>query len=324
MKQILIAGGTGFLGQVLTRHFHRKGWQVTILTRQLNAQNLTLKTQHPLYRLTHWDGKTLGPWTSEIEQADVLINLCGKSVNCRYHKRNKRQILTSRIEPTNVLAKAIHQAKNPPAVWLNASSSTIYAHSLETPMTERDGKLGEGFSVEICKAWEKAFFALDLPHTRRVALRSSMALGHASNSVYPILKRITRLGMGGRMSTGNQMVSWIHQEDFARAVEFAIQNETIEGTLNLTAPAPVTNATFMKSFRKALHVPFGLAHYKPLLEIAAWFMRTETELTLKSRYIHPTKLLKNRFVFKYPFIDEALENLTQSKQAFDLQPIPQQ
>lgn len=316
MKRILIAGGTGFLGQKLARHFTSKGWQVAILTRS----NRIPDTGRPV----RWNGKTIGPWTTEIEKADILINLCGKSVNCRYHKRNKLEILTSRIEPTAVLAEAIHRANNPPVVWLNASSSTIYAHSLDTPMTESDGDLGEGFSVGICKAWEKEFFAKELPRTRRVALRSSMALGHAANSVYPILKRITRFGMGGRMSSGKQMVSWIHEEDFARAVEFAIQDETIEGALNLTAPAPVKNAVFMKGFRDALHIPFGLNHYKPLLEIAAWLIRTETELTLKSRYVYPAKLLEKRFVFKYPFIDEALENLVQCKKSGELQPALQQ
>lgn len=308
MKKIVIAGGTGFLGQVLARYFTRKNWQVAILARDGQAPVLA-------GQLVVWDGKTLGPWTAALQDAYAVVNLCGKSVDCRYHARNRKQILDSRTGPTRVLAQAIQQLKNPPSVWLNAASATVYRHSLDTPMDETEGEFGDGFSVNICRAWEEAFFEKKLPRTRRVALRTSMVLGHGKNSVYPVLARIARWGLGGKLSTGNQMVSWIHEADFARAVEFAIDNEEIAGPLNVTAPAPVRNSVFMRALREAIDIPFGCPHYKPMLEIAAWLMRTETELTLKSRFVVPKKLLRSRFVFYYPFIDEALAQLAQKRAA---------
>ncbi len=306
MKKLIIAGGTGFLGQALARHFARKNWQVTILTRDTHAPTRA-------GRLVAWDGKTLGPWTDELENAHALINLCGKSVDCRYHQRNREEILESRLQPTRVLEKALQTLKHPPAVWLNAASATIYRHSLDTPMDEASGEIGDGFSVDVCQAWEEAFFKENLPQTRRIALRTSMVLGYGKNSVYPILSKIARCGMGGKLSTGNQMVSWIHETDFVRAIEFAIDDEDIAGPLNLTAPAPVRNHVFMRALREAIGIPFGIPHFKPLLEIAAWLMRTETELTLKSRFVIPAKLLRHRFVFYYPFVDEAFADLVQRK-----------
>lgn len=305
MKKLIIAGGTGVLGQALARHFTRKNWQVVILTRNASAPTLA-------GRLVAWDGETLGPWTSELEGAQALVNLCGKSVNCRYHARNRSEILNSRIQPTRVLAEALQFLKRPPNVWLNAASATIYRHSFDTPMDEKTGEIGDGFSVGICKAWEAAFFAANLPATRLVALRTSMVLGYAKNSVYPILARLARFGLGGKLSHGTQMTSWIHETDFARAVEFAVNDEDIHGPLNITAPAPVTNNVFMSTLRKTLGVPFGLPHFKPLMEIAAWLVRTETELTLKSRFAVPATLLQHRFVFYYPFIDEALASLAKA------------
>lgn len=306
MKKIAIAGGTGFLGQNLAKHFTRKGWQVVILTRNpaTHVENA---------RLVAWDGQTSGPWIEELAGATAVINLCGKSVNCRYTDQNKKAILESRIQPTLTLAKAIAKLQTPPEVWLNAASATTYRHSLDQPMDDYTGEHGTGFSVEVCKAWEAAFFATDLPKTRRVALRTSMVLGHAKNSVYPILARIAHFGMGGKFGRGDQMVSWIHEIDFTRAIEFILDNGEIAGAINVTAPAPVRNAVFMRTLREALKVPFGLPHSIPMLEIAAWLMRTETELTLKSRYAIPAKLLEQRFLFRYPFIDEALAQLATNK-----------
>lgn len=306
MKKLVIAGGTGFLGQALARHFARKGWAVVILTRKPPAENLAGKC-------VTWDARTLGPWTQELKDATALINLCGKSVNCRYHARNRHKILQSRTQPTNVLARALQNAKTPPLVWLNAASATIYRHSLDTPMNEETGELGTGFSVEVCKAWEKCFFTPELHSVRRVALRTSMVLGHDKNSVYPILSRLARFGLGGKLGNGQQHVSWIHEQDFVRAVEFVVNDEGICGTVNLTAPAPVRNTVFMDTLRRTLGVPIGIPQLKPMLEIAAWLIRTETELTLKSRFVVPEKLLQHRFVFNYPFVDEALAALAQSQ-----------
>ncbi len=307
MKKLIIAGGTGFLGQALARHFARKNWQVVILTRDTHAPAL-------IGRLVAWDGESLGPWTEELENATALVNLCGKSVNCRYNQTNRNKILESRTRPTRVLTEALQAAKNPPSVWLNAASATTYRHSLDKPMDDYTGEHGHGFSVEVCRAWEAAFFATDLPTTRRVALRTSMVLGHGKNSVYPILARLARFGLGGKISHGHQMVSWIHETDFVRAIEFIIDNEEFAGAINITAPAPVRNAVFMRSLRETVGMPFGIPHFKIFLEMAAWLMRTETELTLKSRYAIPAKLLEQRFLFQYPFVDEALADLAREKQ----------
>lgn len=304
MKKIIIAGGAGFLGQVLACHFQKKNWEVVVLSR-------TTTTQLKAGRLVIWDGRSLGPWTNELEGSDVLVNLSGKSVDCRYTARNRSEILSSRIDPTHVLNQSLQNLNQAPKVWLNAASATIYRHSIDEPMDEATGELGDGFSVQVCKNWESEFFKAELPKTRRVALRTSMVLGHGKNSVYPVLARIARLGIGGKMSSGKQMVSWIHETDFARAVAFAIEEEDIEGPLNVTAPAPVANSVFMRTLREAVRVSIGLPSFRPLLELAAWILRTETELTLKSRYAIPTKLLQHRFVFNYPFLDAALTQLSQ-------------
>ncbi len=305
MKKLVIAGGTGFLGQALAQRFIRLGWDVVILTRAKDAGDA-------YGRAVHWDGRTLGPWVAELEGAYALANLCGKSVNCRYTPRNRELILRSRIDPTNVLAKALQAAKKTPSVWLNASSATLYRESFDQPMDDESETYGQGFSEDVCLAWEKAFFAPELPDTRRVALRTSMVLGNGKNSVLPTLARLARFGLGGRMSGGQQMVSWIHEVDFVRAVAFAIEEEDLEGPLNISAPAPATNAVFMRTLRSILGVPLGLPHVKPLLELGAMLLRTETELVLKSRFVTPTRLLKHRFLFRYPFLDEAMANLLSS------------
>lgn len=302
MKTIVIAGGTGFLGQALARFFTERGWQVKILTRHANA---TLKHGTTI----NWDACVIGPWIHELEGTDALVNLCGRSVNCRYHARNRATILDSRLATTELLANAIEKLDTPPPVWLNAASATIYRHSLDTAMTEDAGELGDGFSVDVCRAWENAFFAPRLPRTRRIALRTSMVLGHAKNSVYPVLRRITRCGMGGRFGDGKQMMSWIHHRDFVRAVHFLIEEADLEGPVNITAPAPVTNSVFMKTLRESLGIPFGVPHFCACMELAAFLARTETELILKSRFAFPEKLLSHRFVFNFPFLDEALADL---------------
>lgn len=308
MKTLVIAGGTGFLGQALARHFVRKNWTVKILTRHPDKPILAGE-------LIKWDANSDGPWVGELENATALINLCGESVNCRYHARNREAILNSRTEPTRVLASALRSVVNPPKIWLNAASATIYRHSVDKPMDEDTGEHGTGFSVTVCEEWERAFFEPELPRVRRCALRTSMVLGQAKNSVYPILARLAKCGLGGKLSSGKQLVSWIHEKDFVRAVEFVIENEDIAGPVNITAPAPVRNSVFMGLIRKSLGISFGIPHFKPLLEIAAWLLRTETELTLKSRYVVPNILLRNRFVFHYPFLDEALYHLAHSTQS---------
>ncbi|MEY2924092.1 MAG: hypothetical protein RLZZ337_640 [Bacteroidota bacterium] len=295
--RIVIAGGSGFMGDYLKQRFEEDNNNVTILTRNPNAQENV-----------YWDGKTIGEWTTTLENADVLINLAGKSVDCRYTKRNKNLIFSSRLESTAILGKAISSAQNPPKLWINSSTATIYEHSLYDGNTEAVGEIGSGFSVEVAKAWEKTFFDCFCQSTRQVALRTAIVLGNKGGAFVPF-KRLVKLGLGGKMSSGRQMVSWVHQEDVYRAILFVMANHNIEGVLNLSSPSPVTNGEFMQALRKEVVVPFGLPHFKPMLEIAAFFMRTETELLLKSRYVLPERLLILGFKFKYNRLEDAIKSL---------------
>jgi len=295
--KIIIAAGTGFLGKNLEKYFIEKGDQVYILTRNPKRENET-----------HWDAKTLGEWKNYIENAEVLINLTGKSVDCRYTEKNKKEIYDSRIESTKVLQQAIDECVNKPKIWLNASSATIYVHSETHLNTEEDGIIGDDFSMNICKSWENEFFKVKTENVRKVALRTSIVLGN-NGGAFPKLKTITRLGLGGKQGRGNQNVSWIHIDDFCRAVEFIIDNENISGEINVTAPNPLSNEDFMRKLRKQMQIPFGISAPVWQLEIASLFLNTETELLLKSRNVYPEKLMKSGFKFTYSNIESAFNDL---------------
>lgn len=294
---ILIAGGTGFLGEALMNHFKTLNHHVEILTR-----NAT-RAHH-----IKWNGTSIDTWTEAIERCDVLINLCGKSVDCRYTASNKKAIMESRITTTELLSLAVANAKNPPSIFINASSATIYIHAENQPMTEATGIIGDDFSMNVCKRWEDCFFKTEFPNTRQVAIRTSIVLA-AKDGAFPKLKWATLLGMGGHYGDGNQMVSWIHIDDFCAAVSFIIANKHIEGPINVTAPTPISNRVFMKHLRVSRKIPFGINPSKLLLEFGCFMARTETELLLKSRWVIPERLLKNGFTFKYPEIESALDKL---------------
>lgn len=302
MKPIVIAGANGFLGTHLVQHLKRKGYSVEGIVRQPMDTELDI----PLHR---WNGRTLGEWATRLNGAYALINLCGKSVNCRYTPANKEAILKSRAESTGILNEAIALCPKPPEVWLNASTATIYRDARDRPMMEADGEIGNGFSIDVAKAWETAFFAKELANTRRVALRTSLVLGQGSNSALPVLEKLTRRGLGGKIGDGQQVFSWIHIDDFCRALAHILEEDTLQGPVNVTAPAPLTNEAFMEQLRKAVGIPFGIPTPKPLLELGAILLRTETELPLKSRWVVPEKLMRSRFLWTYPFVDEALEHL---------------
>lgn len=296
-KHILIAGGSGFLGQELQNYFISAGAKVKVLCRNPKKSDDV-----------HWDGKHLGDWIAEIEWADILINLSGKSVNCRYTEANKKLILNSRIESTAILCKAINQAENPPELWINSSSATTYVHSETQQMSEDEGIIGDDFSMGICKQWENEFFSCQLNHTRRVATRTSIVLGN-SGGAYPMLKKISRFGMGGKQGNGNQFFSWINVTDFCRTIDFIIGNPGIVGPVNVTAPNPIRNQLLMTKIRKKLKMPFGIPQPKWMLELGAKIIGTETELLLKSRNVIPERLLEQGFEFEYKTIDECLERL---------------
>jgi uncharacterized protein (TIGR01777 family) len=307
-QKLILAGGTGFLGNALARYFTTLDWEVIVLTRHPGPAL-------PGTRQVGWDGETADTWTHELEGATAVINLAGRSVDCRYTPANRLLIMDSRVQPTRALGEAIAGCEKPPGVWLNASSATLYRHTLDQAWDETGHdfsptlELRDAFSVDVIRAWEDAFHRAVTPLTRKVALRTTMVLGHGRNSVFPVLCRLARLGLGGRMGSGNQFVSWLHVEDFCRAVEWVIGHENLSGPVNLAAPNPLPNADMMRLFRTLVGAPFGLPATKWMLEIGAFILRTETELILKSRRVVPGKLLADGFKFQFPSMSGALQNL---------------
>lgn len=301
MKKLIIAGGTGFLGQALCRHFENRVDEVVILSRTIH------KTEGKI-RYLQWDVKTAGNWCGELEGAEAVINLCGKSVDCRYTEKNKAIIFSSRLDSTKIIGEAIEHCKVPPALWINGASATIYRHSENEPMTEEKGEIGAGFSIEVCKAWEKVFNSFTLPATRKVNMRISMVMGK-TGGVFPALTNVVKKGLGGTMGKGTQQVSWVHVDDFCRMIDWFITHKNISGIYNSVAPSPVTNRRMMQLLRQKLHVPIGLPAASWMLEIGALLIGTETELILKSRYSYPERALKEGFTFSYQTFEECLNAL---------------
>lgn len=300
MKKLIIAAGTGFLGQVLIDHFKDKFEEIVILTRGKSKTIGGIK-------YVSWNARTFTGWEKELENASVLINLAGKSVDCRYTKKNKKEILWSRIESTKILNKAVLNCKNPPKHWLNSSTATIYRFSLDKQMDEVDGEIGNDFSINVALSWEKAFFKTETPKTLKTALRTSIVLGKNGGAFVP-LKTLAKMGFGGKQGSGNQFVSWIHEEDFANGIDFIIEKE-ITGVINVVSPTPIRNVDFMEKLRKAVGFPFGIPLSKFFLEIGSFIIRTEAELVLKSRNVIPKRLLEDGFVFKFGDIDKAFRDL---------------
>ena len=318
--RIVIPGGSGQIGQRLAAFLQERGHFVTVLTRGPYTAP---------WHTVHWDGENPGPWVEALEGADVCINLAGRSVNCRYHAENRRAIYDSRVETTKLLNHVIAGLEQPPRVWLNASTATIYRHALDRPMDEATGELGGGetiaptrcapetwdFSIRVAKDWESAFFATPTPRTRKLALRSAIFFSPVPRSSFVIYLNLVRTGFGGKQGNGRQFVSWIHEIDFGRAVEFLIAREDFEGPVNLAAPHPLPNRQFMEALRDACNMPNGLPIPRPLLEIGAFLMRTETELVLKSRRVVPGRLLTAGFEFQFPRWPEAAEDLVRKWRA---------
>jgi uncharacterized protein (TIGR01777 family) len=309
--RIVIPGGSGQVGRVLARHFQRRGDQVTVLTRSPHTAE---------WQTVHWDGQTPGLWTQYLDGADVCINLTGRSVNCRYTPDNRVEIYNSRIASTRLLGQVIASLSNPPCVWLNASTATIYRHALDRPMDEKTGELGDrdpevpgtwNFSTRVARDWETAFFKAETPNTRKVAMRSAITFSPVPGNAFAVLSNLARIGLGGKQGNGRQWVSWIHEDDFARVVEFLIAREDLEGPVNIASPNPEQNREFMAILREAWNMPNGIPAPAPLLEIAAYFMRTETELVLKSRRVVPTRLLNAGFTFNIPNWAHAAEDLVE-------------
>ena len=308
--KIVIPGGMGQVGSLLARAFIYDGHEVVVLSRK--------PTSETKWRVVVWDAKTLSDWARELDGADVIINLAGRSVNCRYTPENRREIMQSRTLSTKVVGQAIAEAKTSPAVWLQASTATIYAHRSDAPNDEATGIIGGSepdapdswkFSIEVAQAWERALAESHTPNTRKVALRSTLVMNPDTGSIFDVLLGLVRRGLGGRSGNGKQYVSWMHDRDFVRAIYFLMEREDIAGAVNLAAPNPIPNAEFMHDIRQAAGVKVGLPAMEWMLEIGAVFLKTETELLLKSRRVVPGRLLEAGFVFEFPIWQEAARDL---------------
>jgi uncharacterized protein (TIGR01777 family) len=314
--KIILAGGSGQVGTLLARAFHRDGHQAVVLSR---------KPARAPWPTLPWDGPSLGPWKNELEGADAVINLAGRSVNCRYSAQNRRAIMESRVESTRVIGEAVAKANIPPRVWLQASTATIYEHRFDAPNDEITGILGGSepnapdtwrFSIDVAQAWERAAIeAGPLPRTRLVLLRSAITMSPDRGGAFDMLLRLVRFGLGGQNGNGRQYVSWIHEADFIRAIYWLIEHESLSGPVNLAAPNPLPNASFMRELRRAWGMPLGLPSSKWMLEAGAFFLRTETELILKSRRVVPSLLSRDGFEFKFPDWPDAARDLCESMSA---------
>ena len=291
-KKVVLAGGTGFIGKYLQEQFTENGYEVIIISRSSK----------------HIPWNDTDAIVNALEGAEMVINLAGKSVDCRYNERNKKAILESRTTTTKRIGESILKCKQPPALWINSSTATIYRHAEDRPMTEEGGEIGSGFSVNVAKEWERSFYQFQLPGTRQVALRMAIVLGKNGGVMKPMVN-LVRIGLGGKQGNGNQMFSWIHIEDVYRIILFLQSHPELSGTFNCSSPNPVTNKELMKTLRRAVGIKIGLPTPEWLLKFGAVIIKTETELILKSRWVIPERLLKAGFQFKHPVISEAVDSI---------------
>ena len=300
---VVIFGANGFLGRYLCQHYRRKGREVVAIGRsQVGLPKEVM--------FLDWDARSLGPWALALEGAALVINLAGRSVNCRYNEKNRREIMESRVGTTRLIGEAIRNCKVPPKVWMNASTATWYRHATDRPQDENSGEPGEGFSCEVACAWEKSFFDSVVPaSTRKIALRIGMVLANEDGSVFNTIADLVRRGLGGTMGPGTQRVSWIHMEDFIAALELLEGNPLADGIFNVTAPEAPTNRIWMRRFREVLAAPLGLPAASWMLELGARVMGTETELVTKSRWVRPRRLEEIGFSWRFPGVRPALLDL---------------
>ncbi|ETZ23649.1 TIGR01777 family oxidoreductase [Pedobacter sp. V48] len=297
-NKIIIAGGTGFLGSAIIKAFPDN--EIVVLTR-------TIRKDEQNIRYVLWDAKNIGNWTQELEGCKAIINLVGRSVNCRYTNVNKQEIINSRVDATLNIGKAIGELNKPPEVWINAGSAAIFGNSGDEVKVE-DSVTGNGFSPEVCKAWEKAFTKYDTPKTRKVFLRIGMVLQQNGGILKPFLN-MAKFGLGGKIGKGNQYMTWIHEQDFTDLIRYTILDADFKGIVHAASPFPVTNKEFMKTIRQSINIPFGLPNPAIFIKIGAVFIGTEAELVLSGRRVVSSVLEKNGFKFKYPYLHDAIIRL---------------
>jgi uncharacterized protein len=307
-RTIVIPGGAGFLGRCVARFFAAEGWRVVVLSRRDDGEVPGAET-------LAWDGKTQAGWARALDGAEVVLNLAGRSVNCRYNARNREEIEQSRVQSTRAIGQATATAHRPPRVWLNSSTATIYRHAEDRPQDEHTGEIGSGFSVNVARAWEAAFLEAPTPGVRKAALRTAMVMGPGRGGPFNVFLTLSRFGLGGRMGPGTQYVSWVHIDDFCRALRFLIDRDELDGCINIASPDPLPNAQFMQHLRHAAGVRIGLPAARWMLEVGAFILRTETELPLKSRRVVPARLLEAGFDFQHPHWPAAWVQATALKTA---------
>lgn len=309
--RIVIAGGSGQIGTLLAREYTARGHSVVILSR-------TAAHAGP-WRYASWDAKTLGAWAADVDGCEVVINMAGRSVNCRYTAQNQGEMMASRVDSTRALGAAIAAAANPPKVWLQSSTATIYAHRFDAPNDEATGIIGGNepdapakwrFSIDVARAWEGACTESDAPRTRKVLLRSAMVMSPDRGGIFDTLLTLVRRGLGGPAGTGKQYISWIHERDFINALDFLIARENIEGPVNVASPHPLPNAQFMRELREAAGVRIALPASALMIRAGAFVMGTEAELVLKSRRVVPQRLLESGFQFQFAHWHDAAADLT--------------
>ncbi len=304
MKKIIIAGGSGSLGKVLGDYFSKQDYQVIILSRKVKPAKGNIS-------FVRWDAETLGNWATQLDGSEAIINLNGRTVNCRYTEQNKKDIIDTRVNSTSIIGKAIEQSANPPKVWINASSAAIYGDT-GGKLTDESSPFGKGFSTEVCIKWEEALNNANTPKTRKIALRIGLVLTEDGGVLEPIFN-LAKYGLAGTIGNGKQYMSWIHEDDFIGVVNLCLRDEKFVGQFNCTCPNPVTNAEFMKSVRKATGSRVGFPAPAIFVKMGAFFMGTEPELVLKGRRVVSKVLVDHAYKFKFSDIDKAMTDIVSRK-----------
>ena len=307
--KIVIPGGSGQVGALLANHLAAEGHDVTVLSRSGGESR---------QKVVQWDARAVGDWAAEIDGADVVINLAGRSVNCRYTPENRRAMMNSRVESTRAVGEAIAKAERPPKLWLQMSTATIYSHRFDAANDEASGEIGGSepdapaswrFSIEIAKNWEGAAAEADTPQTRKVLMRTAIVLSPDRGGIFDVLLGLVRRGLGGTAGSGRQYISWVHDRDLINAVKWLIEHDELSGPVNIASPEPLPNRDFMRILRESWGTRIGLPASEWMLAVGAVLMRSETELMLMSRRVIPTKLLDSGFKFEFPDWADASRDL---------------